>query len=106
MALTWKQKQSKWLTNVNAFLPESIERKNLLWEGPNFLKKHKLSSHENVFIEFENLDITGTSKLLVLKKGKNDWIDKIDIRKFSNVNKLYITTTWIKPLCVLTWRTV
>ena len=70
MTLMWKQKQSKWLTNVNAFLPESIERKK-------FLKKHKLSSHENVFIEFENLDITGTSKLLVLNKGKNDWIDKI-----------------------------
>ena len=67
MALMWKQKQSKWLTNVNAFLPESIERKKLWWEWPNFLMKHKLSRHENVFIEFENLDIT----------GKNDWIDKI-----------------------------
>ena len=57
-----------------AFLPESIKRKKLRWEGPNFLKKHniKLQSHGNVFIEFENLDITGTPKLLVLNQGKND----------------------------------
>ena len=39
-----------------------------------FLRKHniKLQSHENDFIEFENLDITGTTKLLVLNQGKND----------------------------------
>ena len=106
MALMWKQKQSKWLTNVNAFLPESIERKKLRWEGPNFLKKHKLSSHENVFIEFENLDITGTSKLLVLNKGKNDWIDKILI--LENL-VMWINCIELPPGLnhfVLTWRTL
>ena len=61
-------------TWVGAF---RFERKKLWWEWPHFLKKHKLSRHENVFIEFENLDITGTYTLLVLNKGKNDWIDKI-----------------------------
>ena len=55
----------------------SQSKEKIYCGGANFLKKHKLSSHENVFIEFENLDITGTSKLLVLNKGKNDWIDKI-----------------------------
>ena len=42
--------------------------------GTYFLKKHniKLQIHENDFIEFENLDITGTPKVLVLNQGKNE----------------------------------
>ena len=89
--------QQKWI------FPESIERKKLWWEGPDFLKKHdvKLQSHENVCIEFENFVITETPTLLVLNQGKNYGIDKtIDICKFSNVNKLYRTTAWVKQFCV------
>ena len=43
----------------------SQSKKKLRLEGYNFLKKHniKLPSHENVFIVFENLDITGTPTL-------------------------------------------
>ena len=60
----------------------SQSKKKLRLEGYNFLKKHniKLPSHENVFIVFENLDITGTPTLfgwMTEWDGKNDWIDKI-----------------------------
>ena len=74
-----------------------------MWEGPNFLKKNniKLHSHEGVSIEFENLDITETPTLLVLNQRENYRIDNfIDINKFSNVNKLYRTTAWVKRFCV------
>ena len=103
MVLSWKRKQSKWFMNKNGFSLESIERKKIWWKGPNFLKKHniKLNSHENVSIEFENLDITETLTLLVLNQRENYGIDKIiDINKFSNLRKLYRTTAWDKIFCV------
>ena len=78
------------------------EKKNW-WEGPNFLMKHniKLNSHENVSIEFENFDITGTPTLLVLNQRENYGIDKIiDTNKFSNLSKLHRTAAWVKRFCV------
>ena len=53
----------------------------------------KLNSHENVSIEFENFDITETPTLLVLNQRENYGTDKITDIKFSNLNKLYRTTS-------------
>ena len=39
--------------------------------------------------------------MLVLNQRKNCGIDNfIDINKFSNVNKLYRTTAWVKRFCI------
>ena len=97
-----KNNPSDLLTKIG-FPLSQLKVKKILWEGPNFLKKNsiKLHSHEDVSIEFENLDITETPTLLVLNQRENYRIDNfIDINKFSNVNKLYRTTAWVKRFCV------
>ena len=90
------------LTKMGFPLSQLKENKKS-WEGPNFLKRHniKLSSPENVSIEFENFDITETYTLLVLNQRENYGIDKIiNINKFSNLSKLYRTTAWVKQFSV------
>ena len=85
-----------------------MERKKLRWEGLNLLKKHNITlpSHENVFTEFENFDITGTPKLFVLNQGENYWIDEILI--LENL-VMWINRIELPPGLnhfVLIWRTL